>query len=1859
MPTATNTQKIAGLYSAFFNRAPDSNGLATWEARINTEQSTLSDIAAGFAAHPLFTTTYGDMTDQQFVEAIYTNVLGSAGDSKGISYWLNYLTDPVTPHTRADMVAQFVSDSLEYDADAAWAAGAIDQATYDAALTRQAFITNKADVGIYFAQTLGQHTNVADNNNPEQDPAYLASIDILSNVTDSADSVTAAKATIDDAVASADPVGAILGETVVPGETYTLTAADSAVDEGATASFTLTTENVAEGTEVAYTLSGVDAADVDGELTGSATVDANGEATIEVVLTEDATTEGAETLTVTLDGKDVSAAVTVNDTSLTPAFSLTASADSVDEGESLTVSIANGEPSTEYVLKVDDGSAEFVPVTTDADGAATLTINASSNLAADSDVTVSVVGRADSVTFTQVAVNDAPALTGDAAAQGAGEEDAAFTVNASDLLTGYTDEENDALSVSNVAADNGATVTDNEDGTYTITPAADFNGVVTVSYDVTDGTETVAASWALDFAAVNDAPVAEDATAAAAEADAAITGQLVASDIDGDDLTFALDAAVEGLTVNADGSWTFDPSLNTAAQALTYTDADLEIVANYTVTDAAGATDSKALTITVTPTPLTFELVSNTQFVEEGSEIEYTIVASEAVQSEFTGTIQILPGDGSTGQTSTADFGSGSFNPQTVTIAVGETVSTVATITPTNDAAAELPEGYTASATVEGYEIADLAGEVRDPSSVGGLGQTFTLTTGIDTIPGLNGSAGTTGTDGDDTIVALVDSKTATNSTLNALDQINAGLGEDTLTLNHVGTGNTNDSLDAIPAGVTIQNVETINIRSSANVGDLTDSDVAGDDAAAVLNLSNIAGLNTVNVTLANEVNIQGAATTDMNVSGASGAIAVAGGQNVTVTDATVDTTITVGNNAAGGDAAGTITVTDTNNAQSAANLSNIVVEGGTDVTVTTTAANSATEAASGNITVGGANGSPTGAVVVNSTLSSDGAAFAGGTTTTNGGTTVDVNVTATNTADAVADAGVLAVGAINVNAGNATTSVNVTQNVTNTTFSVAAAGATTESAVVTFGALAAGEAVTISVGAADAGDLTFTAGRALTGAEVAAAFAALTAADTQAEGGVVANGVFTGTLDAGYTSGAATGANVTFTATAAGVSGDITVTTAAADAANFNVATTQGAAPTTAAAGPSTNTAAAGAVTVTENATASVTNITLDGYGAGSDIVAADALTTLNLANSAQGLTVDAAVAALTVNLDAITGAAAIDLDDAGDAANATLTALTVNATGGNSAVDLTADAATAVTINATSNLDLTGSSFNAVETVTVTGAGAVTLDEDGGYAAATAINASANTGGVDADSQVLAAGTVFTGGTGADTVQLGASTANSTMGDGNDTVTLTGAALGGGSVDAGAGTADTLVMTAANAETAANTLTFENTISNFERLSVGQVATTADNTINLANMDDISYVITAGTLDTQEVTSVAGTYTAAGAVTGGTVSIVVGGTTYSATGASANAALSALATAVAADARVATATVANTDNAPLVITSATGYALQVGQLVSTLAGAGAVTAGTATITSSELFFTNMANDGTVQLGAAGLGATVTMTDATGAADSLNVVTAELAATNVGTVAVAGVETINVTTTDAFTDANNDGADDVASAVTLNVHAAAMTTLNVSGAGDLTLDTLSTVLTAVDASLATGILTYTADGAAAGTTVTGGSAADVLTAAGNSDVLIGGAGNDTLTGASLTQLTGGEGNDTFVLNIPTNVNSYSTITDLSAGDVIDLNDADAVVGDNDLGAVTFTSAAIQLANTAVFQDYANAAVNINDGNNAVTWFQFGENTYVVRDANNADVDFNNGTDSIIQITGLVDLSTASYNQTNGTLEIA
>ena len=82
-----------------------------------------------------------------------------------------------------------------------------------------------------------------------------------------------------------------------------------------------------------------------------------------------------------------------------------------------------------------------------------------------------------------------------------------------------------------------------------------------------------------------------------------ITGTVATNDSDVDDgatLTYSLNAPVAGLTLNADGSYSFDAG-NAAYQHLAQ-GATQTVVANYTVTDEHGATDTATLTITVTGT---------------------------------------------------------------------------------------------------------------------------------------------------------------------------------------------------------------------------------------------------------------------------------------------------------------------------------------------------------------------------------------------------------------------------------------------------------------------------------------------------------------------------------------------------------------------------------------------------------------------------------------------------------------------------------------------------------------------------------------------------------------------------------------------------------------------------------------------------------------------------------------------------------------------------------------------------------------------------------------------------------------------------------------------------------------------------------------------------------------------------------------------------------------------------------------------------------------------------------------------------------------------------------------------------------
>ena len=98
--------------------------------------------------------------------------------------------------------------------------------------------------------------------------------------------------------------------------TYNLTGPSTSVNEGSVASFILSTTNVAAGTSIGYTISGVNAADITGGLlSGSVVLDSTGKATIAVSIIADVLTEGTETLIVA--GQGFSASTMVLDTSIT------------------------------------------------------------------------------------------------------------------------------------------------------------------------------------------------------------------------------------------------------------------------------------------------------------------------------------------------------------------------------------------------------------------------------------------------------------------------------------------------------------------------------------------------------------------------------------------------------------------------------------------------------------------------------------------------------------------------------------------------------------------------------------------------------------------------------------------------------------------------------------------------------------------------------------------------------------------------------------------------------------------------------------------------------------------------------------------------------------------------------------------------------------------------------------------------------------------------------------------------------------------------------------------------------------------------------------------------------------------------------------------------------------------------------------------------------------------------------------------------------------------------------------------------------------------------------------------------------
>jgi S-layer protein len=1028
------------------------------------------------------------------------------------------------------------------------------------------------------------------------------------------------------------------------------------------------------------------------------------------------------------------------------------------------------------------------------------------------------------------------------------------------------------------------------------------------------------------------------------------------------------------------------------------------------------------------------------------------------------------------------------LNKQQVAVAFTAALDTPEKINAYSTAAAVttatgLLKDVTATTDVAAYQATVLAAVGTVVS--GSIASTNTsLTTAVETV---------TGTNGNDTYNGTATSTPAVTDTLNPLDSIDGGAGTDTLNILAL------DAFTALPAGVSIKNIENISFRGA--------DDVTFNQTTA----TGITGLTNIAVTQAVKATITANSTTAVSVAGATDDVAIDGGTSQTVTSAGgTGVDIALGATTV---AKGAISVTDTNQS-----TGNIAVDGGTTVSIT------ASGVAAGTITVGqggAASDLASGAVAVNSI----GAAAAGanatlGDITIDGGSTVTVIQTATSDATAAATdttGHTITQGAVDIGGGKAT-AVTVVQTAAATAVAEEdAVAAVKQTNVLTFKALAVNETVIIA-------GLTFTASKALTAAQVAAAFANIAASGVQGSA-AAGNGIYSGTLT-GFASGAVvtsgTSSTVTFTEKTAGTNATIDVDDGTAGGVP-TVVSTAGTAVHDAVAGVLG--VVGGAVTINDDAGGKLATVTLDGTGAAS--ITSDKLTTLNVANTDQNVTVvNTAATSLALNVDNL------GVDAAGTIAlGAVYTAVNLTAAS-DSAFELTGAGVQTLNVAGAGVVDLGATALGALKTVTVTGTAGVKL----ATATATSVSTAASTG----HSTIEIDGTkaVYTGGAGVDDVTLPttAPTKAINLGAGDDSLTLaSGTTSSTGLLTGGDGT-DTLVMVAADAAAASLSSTFATKFSGFEKLSL--TGATAD-VVDLANLDNISYVISNG-------------------------------------------------------------------NA----------------------------------TSLEL--DNFAAAGTLELTGTGVLTTVALADDSGTADMLNIVTKADGDVSFGKVVVTGIETVSLTATDSDTDTINTH--------TINVESADLQSLTITGNAKvaLTANTANVKLALVDGSSMTASLTASTNGTLA-ETIKGGAGADTLTATGNADTLNGGAGADTLIVAgNLATLTGGAGNDTFnVATATTNVNSYATITDLTAGDIIKFA----------ASATDFNASKVSLADTAVFQDYANAAIAATDTGD-VSWFQVGGNTYVIDNVSNNASAFVNATDVIVKITGLVDLSHSSFSATAHTLVI-
>ncbi len=288
----------------------------------------------------------------------------------------------------------------------------------------------------------------------------------------------------------------------------------------------------------------------------------------------------------------------VEDTTLTVAAVSGVLANDTDvDGDAMTASLVNAPTHGALTLNT-DGSLSYQP---DANyrGADSFTYRVNDGLS-DSNIAT--------VTINIASVNDAPVAVAESYSA---TEDTPLTIAAPGLLGNDSDVDGDVLRAIRVANPAHGTVTVNVNGSFVYTPALNYNGPDSFTYQASDGLLSSAVTTvSLTVAAVNDAPIARSdafSTSVGVVLTVPATSGVLVNDTDAEGNSLSASLATSPthgtLAFNADGSFVYTPEAGyIGPDAFTYTTSD-------------GTLSSTAGTVSLTVTPRRPNSLSRTPIV--------------------------------------------------------------------------------------------------------------------------------------------------------------------------------------------------------------------------------------------------------------------------------------------------------------------------------------------------------------------------------------------------------------------------------------------------------------------------------------------------------------------------------------------------------------------------------------------------------------------------------------------------------------------------------------------------------------------------------------------------------------------------------------------------------------------------------------------------------------------------------------------------------------------------------------------------------------------------------------------------------------------------------------------------------------------------------------------------------------------------------------------------------------------------------------------------------------------------------------------------------------------------------------------